>query len=360
MADTTKLAVTEYLADNVGLTSRVLVDDDGRFIRLHLDPWSTRNKRAELGQLWRGRVVSKVAGGGGCLVDIGLSDPTFLQTKKHTPPIGSLVTLKIKSEARFEKSAVSVLDNTKISAKDAIEIGRLKSNQPDTFLNGVEVIETIEGRDAFLLCEEARELALATSFSLQGGGKVHIEPTRALVAIDVDAGARISKGDRSNFAFQTNCIAIKKIASQISLSSLAGLVAIDFLKMGSHDLDAKMQNILEDELAKMLGRRSQIAKMSPFGVMEASIAHTYSPISFVWNELGHMQHASLSFLRDLELEARLNRGHVFKAKVSRHIESWLNETTIDWKIALEDRIGRRFNIIGDDSLADDDYKIGFI
>ncbi len=359
MVRSEKLKVTEYVSDCIGLRIRVLADSQGRLLRLHLDPWSTRNKRLELGQIWRGRVLNKEPGARGCLVDIGLKQPTFLQINKTAPPNGALVDVKIKSEARFEKSAVSVLDNRANNIKlQSSDIGFLAQPTEDPFYTSVDVLETVEGNEAADIALEAIDAALETKFNLSGGGCIYVEPTRAIIAVDVDAGNRINKGNRSKFAMEINLLAAEAIANKLSLSCLAGLVVIDFLKMTSKEHAIEIQSAFEQALSKYLGRKSQIARFSQFGILEANIAHTFSPISHIVASLQKGEWDALRFLRELEHQAIASRGAFFLCDVSKPIYEWLQATTINWSERMVDRIGKRFEIVESATLKNSDFNIG--
>src|SRR6185436_21011282 len=75
------------------------------------------------------------------------------------------------------------------------------------------------------------EESLSLTAPIPGGGALTIEPTAALVAIDVDAGGRQGSGDPERFALDLNIAAAGEAARQIRLRNLAGLIAIDFVSM---------------------------------------------------------------------------------------------------------------------------------
>lgn len=353
-----RISAIEYVSDRVGLNCRVLVDAEQRAFRIQYDPWSLRGKRALLGEVWRGRVVSKDPGLGGCFVDIGLENIVFLQTKKAPPSDGSIVNLKIKTEAWLDKSAIAVLDNTTFNEFSTTEKGLLQTNTGSSFYDGVDVIDTIADRAAWDVIDEALERAAATSFALDGGGSIHVEPTRALVAVDIDAGGRLNKGDRSHFAFNLNKLAAKDIAFQISLSSIGGIVAVDFLKMKSPQENEKIIAEFQKHLELLLRRKNQFAKVSPFGVSELSIARRSSPITYLKSLICIEEKAALSALSALEREALSDRGASFKICVSQECYSWLKGEHIEWKSALRDRIGQRFEFLSDNTFSVDDFRIG--
>ncbi len=352
------IQATEYVSDRIGVCCRVLVDSNGRAFRLLYDPWSLRGKRPLLGEIWRGRVITKDPGLGGCIVDIGLNDHVFLQTRKVIPSDGSKVDIRIKSEAWNDKSAVAVLENSTFKENQARDIGLLQKADDSTFYDGVAVIETVNDIHAWDVAEVALERALERHFPLQGGGRIFVEPTRALIAVDIDAGGRINSGDRSRFALDTNKLAAEELAYQLSLSSLGGIVAIDFLKMKTFQQNEYIAKELEKNLAALLRRKTQFAKMSPFGVLELSIARRCSPVSYLHSLQTTAEYAALKAIEALEREALSDRGAKFKVSVSPETHSWLAGKYIEWKIPLVNRIGHRFEFEQDTSIQTTEYKIG--
>ncbi|MFC7290394.1 ribonuclease E/G [Hirschia litorea] len=352
------ILATEYVSDRIGVCCRVLVDSKGRAFRLQYDPWSLRGKRPLLGEIWRGRVITKDPGLGGCIVDIGLNNHVFLQTKKAIPSDGSKVDIRIKSEAWHEKSAVAVLENSTFNENQAQHIGLLQKADDSSFYDGVTVIETVNDINAWDVTEAALERAVERHLPLQGGGSISVEPTRALIAVDIDAGGRENKGDRSRFALDTNKLAAEEIAYQLSLSSLGGIVAIDFLKMKSTQQNECITKELEKNLATLLRRKTQFAKMSPFGVLELSIAHRCSPVSYLHSMQTTAEYAALIAIKALEREAFNDRGAKFKVSVSPEAYRWLEGKCIEWKIPLANRIGHRFEFEEETSIQTAEYKIG--
>ncbi len=87
--------------------------------------------------------------------------------------------------------------------------------------------------------EAAILAALAPEVALPSGGRLIIEPTRALVAIDVDSGTDGAEGGRGRTARRVDLEAAVEIACQLRLRAIGGLIVVDFLKLDSRaDRDA--------------------------------------------------------------------------------------------------------------------------
>lgn len=113
------------------------------------------------------------------------------------------------------------------------------------------------------------ETAFQREVKLPSGGSVVIDPTEALVSIDINS-ARATKGsDIEETALQTNLEAADEIARQLRLRDIGGLIVIDFIDMGP----PKNQREVENRIRKALEldrARVQVGKISRFGLLEMS------------------------------------------------------------------------------------------
>lgn len=105
--------------------------------------------------------------------------------------------------------------------------------------------------------------------ALQSGGYIVINPTEALISIDVNSGRATSERNIEETALKTNLEAAKEIARQISLRDLSGLLVIDFIDM----YELRHRRIVERSLKEFLSRdraRIQTSNISTFGLLEMS------------------------------------------------------------------------------------------
>ena len=117
--------------------------------------------------------------------------------------------------------------------------------------------------------ESQIELAFQREISLPSGGSIVIDPTEAMVSIDVNS-ARSTKGkDIESTAFATNMEAAKEIARQLRLRDLGGLVVIDFIDMQDDKHQQKVENTFRSAVQSDRAR-VQIAGISRFGLLELS------------------------------------------------------------------------------------------
>ena len=113
---------------------------------------------------------------------------------------------------------------------------------------------------------------------LASGGYLVINPTEALVAIDVNSGRATHEMDIEETALRTNLEAADEIARQLKLRNLAGLIVVDFIDMdepsNNHAVEKRMKEALKSDRSRV-----QVAKMSIFGLLEISRQRMHS--SFV-------------------------------------------------------------------------------
>lgn len=107
------------------------------------------------------------------------------------------------------------------------------------------------------------------SVNLKSGGSLVINPTEALVSIDVNSGKATKERHIEETAVKTNLEAATEVARQLRLRDLGGLVVIDFIDMEDRRNNRKVENKLRDALSTDRAR-IQVGRISSFGLMELS------------------------------------------------------------------------------------------
>ncbi len=102
---------------------------------------------------------------------------------------------------------------------------------------------------------------------LKGGGSIVIDPTEALVAIDVNSGSFRTDKSAEETSFQLNISAAKEIARQLRLRDLGGVIVNDFIDMRSETHRRKVERALHDAMRRDRAR-TKILRTSPFGLIE--------------------------------------------------------------------------------------------
>jgi ribonuclease E len=152
---------------------------------------------------------------------------------------------------------------------------------------------------------------------LKSGGYLVINPTEALVSIDINSGRSTREHNIEQTAYATNIEAANEIARQLRLRDMAGLVVIDFIDMESNGHIRKVEKAMKDAL-KNDRARIQVGRISSFGLMEMSRQRLRTGVLEASTRpcphcegSGLMRTASsagLSALRMLEEEAGRGRG----------------------------------------------------
>ncbi len=160
--------------------------------------------------------------------------------------------------------------------------------------------------------ESQIETAFRHEVRLPSGGALVIDPTEALISIDVNSARANKGGDIEETAFNTNLEAAEEIARQLRLRDLGGLVVIDFIDMGPSRHQREVENRLRDHL-KIDRARVQIGRISRFGLLEMSRQRLRPSLGDAHQEvcprcagLGHVrgvQSLGLAVLRIIEEEA---------------------------------------------------------
>ncbi|HYF22668.1 MAG TPA: ribonuclease E/G [Caulobacteraceae bacterium] len=179
--------------------------------------------RARLGEVRRGRVRALAKGFRGAFIDLGLEQDGLLKLSADAPALteGQAVEAEVAAEARADKAPSLRLRGLAsgppalLTPAPSLE-ERLRALAPDTTITTGE-----EAREA---ADEAEEAALAVRFALPRGLVMTVEPTRALIAVDVDL---TEPGASRKTVLDANRAAIREAARLLRLKGLAGLVAID-------------------------------------------------------------------------------------------------------------------------------------
>lgn len=117
--------------------------------------------------------------------------------------------------------------------------------------------------------EEQIESIYRNRVNLPSGGSIVIDPTEALISIDVNSGrGRLGK-DVESMAFNTNKEAAKEIARQLRLRDIGGLVVIDFIDMKDRKHNREVEKLLREEMKKDRAK-TDVSTLSKFGLLELS------------------------------------------------------------------------------------------
>jgi ribonuclease E len=191
---------------------------------------------------------------------------------------------------------------------------------------------------------------------LKSGGYLVINPTEALVSIDINSGRSTREHGIEATAVGTNLEAAHEIARQLRLRDMAGLVVIDFIDMESNGNVRKVEKAMKAALADDRAR-IQVGRISSFGLMEMSRQRLRTGVLEASTRAcphcegtGLVRTASsagLSALRMLEEEAGRGRGSLLTLRCSQEAAFYVLNRKRNELAEIEERFGVRIEVISD-------------
>jgi len=194
---------------------------------------------------------------------------------------------------------------------------------------------------------------------LKSGGYLVINPTEALVSIDINSGRSTREHNIEQTALSTNLEAAAEIARQLRLRDMAGLVVIDFIDMESNSNNRKVEKAMKEAL-KNDRARIQVGRISSFGLFEMSRQRLRTGVlEASTRQCPHCEgtglvrtasSAGLSALRMLEDEAARGRGSRLTLRASQEAAFYVLNRKRAEISEIEERYGVVIEILSDGSL----------
>ncbi|MBX7526912.1 Rne/Rng family ribonuclease [Qipengyuania vesicularis] len=189
---------------------------------------------------------------------------------------------------------------------------------------------------------------------LKSGGYLVINPTEALVSIDINSGRSTKEHNIEQTALHTNLEAAKEIARQLRLRDMAGLVVIDFIDQEHHSNTRKVERAMKDAL-KSDRARIQVGRISSFGLMEMSRQRLRTGVlEATTRECPHCDgtglvrtasSAGLSALRLIEEEAAKGKGTKIRLAASTEAAVYLLNEKRAELVEIEQRYGVTVEVV---------------
>jgi len=162
------------------------------------------------------------------------------------------------------------------------------------------------------------EDAFRRSVRLPSGGSIVIDPTEALVAIDVNSGRLTEEEDLESTALKTDLEAVPEIARQLRMRDLGGVIVIDFIDLAESSHVQQVEQALREAL-KRDRARIRLGRMGPFGCLEltrqrirpalSSVTHVACPTCAGLGKRRHPLGLALRVLREIQARVARSRGH---------------------------------------------------
>ncbi|HVI05206.1 MAG TPA: Rne/Rng family ribonuclease [Sphingomicrobium sp.] len=193
---------------------------------------------------------------------------------------------------------------------------------------------------------------------LKSGGYLVINPTEALVSIDINSGRSTREHNIEQTAYNTNLEAAQEIARQLRLRDMAGLIVIDFIDMEQSNHVRKVEKAMKEAL-KNDRARIQVGRISSFGLMEMSRQRLRTGVLEASTRpcphcdgTGLMRTAAsagLSALRILEDEAARGRGERISLRAGKEAAVYLLNKKRTELADIEQRYGVMIEVLIDES-----------
>jgi ribonuclease E len=201
---------------------------------------------------------------------------------------------------------------------------------------------------------------------LRSGGYIVINPTEALVAIDVNSGRSTKERNIEETALRTNIEAAEEVARQVRLRDLAGLIVIDFIDMEEHRHQRQVEHKVKDAMRNDRAR-IQIGRISAFGLLEMSrqrlrpslLEHSTEicPHCAGTGRVRSIESAALHALRAIEEEGVRRRSSEIVVSVPPNVALYLLNQKRQALSEIEQRYAFHVTIEADDELHAADCEI---
>ena len=203
--------------------------------------------------------------------------------------------------------------------------------------------------------EQKLDQIFESEIKLSSGGYLVINPTEALVSIDINSGSSIKQKNVENTALDTNLEAADEIARQIKIRDLSGLIIIDFIDMLSFGNRRLVERRLKEK-CRSDRARIQIGRISNFGLLEMS-RQRLRESAVKWRVTLTDESFAQKLLKLVELKAVLNKAKFVDLKVCKKISDFLKENFVEDLTYFEKKNKMTIDIISDSSLIIPEYII---
>jgi ribonuclease E len=250
------------------------------------------------------------------------------------------------------------------------EVSEILIDQPQVMQEAQDLLKIFSSKHAEIVKLYQGEKPLFSKFQLEdqiasifdsrvqlkSGGSIVIEPTEALVTIDVNSGKSTHERSVEQTAFQTNLEAAEEIARQLRLRDLGGLIVIDFIDMKESKHRAEVERALKSHV-KQDKARTKVGRISKFGLLEMSRQRLRPSIEFgsyiacrFCQGKGVMpstETLGIGLLRKLGMELHKSEATSMKVVVPTAVAAYLLNRKRRDILELENRRGVRIEIEGD-------------
>ncbi len=190
---------------------------------------------------------------------------------------------------------------------------------------------------------------------LKSGGYIVINPTEALVSIDINSGQSTKQINIEKTALNTNLEAAEEIAHQIKLRDLSGLIVIDFIDMmnfyNKKTVEKKMRESIRKDRARI-----QIGRISNFGLLEMTRQRLREG-SIKWETQLSLGSFSQKILKKIQYLAFTEKVKIIKAYIPEKVKTNMEKNLIDELKYFQKKYSFKIELISAEQLVIPEYKI---
>jgi ribonuclease E len=200
---------------------------------------------------------------------------------------------------------------------------------------------------------------------LKGGGSIVIDPTEALVAIDVNSGSFRTDESAEETAFQLNMSASKEIARQLRLRDLGGVIVNDFIDMRRESHRRKVERSLREALRRDRAR-TRILRTSPFGLIEMTRQRIRPSLKRSIYEdcpccqgrglVKTSESMAIEVVRVLMMACQQPRANRITVRVNDKVAAYLNNRKRRDVMQLEESSGVNVQILGSETVFPEHFE----
>jgi len=190
---------------------------------------------------------------------------------------------------------------------------------------------------------------------LKSGGYLVINPTEALVAIDINSGQSTKQINIEKTALNTNLEAAEEISRQIKLRDLSGLIVIDFIDMVNFYNRRAVEKRMRESIRKDRAR-IQVGKISNFGLLEMT-RQRLREASINWKTILSLDSFAQKIIKKIELFAFNTKVKIIRAYIPEKVKLYIENKFFKEIEYFEKKYAFKINFVADAKLIIPEYKI---
>lgn len=217
--------------------------------------------------------------------------------------------------------------------------------------------------------EKQIEQMFQPTVQLPSGGSIVINPTEALVAIDVNSGRTSKDKDFEESIFLANLEAAEELARQLRMRDLGGLIVVDFIDMRSaahiREVEKKVRECMKRDKAKV-----DFSKISKFGLMQISRQRMAAPIQATSYKtcpycdgrgmLRSVEATALAHLRDIQTGMSRRTAKRVLCRLPMEVAQYILNKKREDLLEMEKQYGAEIQIEADPAMKPAESRIDFI